>query len=170
MHQRLSRLALRIAALVLCGCSSSPAVGPTPTPSPTPSGLPGVVIGARTGVTQITLADATPLPGATLTGCGATAAGCAGRITVSLDLLSPSGGPIIGAVFFLHNSNMRACLSGRVGAFDLAPGTTRRIHVVLDQSDECGTPTDIRTADASVEGPNGIAARQEWGVVYTLAR
>ena len=170
MHQRLSRLALRIAALVLCGCSPSPAVGPTPTPSPTPTGLPGVVIGARTGVTQITLADATPLPGATLTGCGATAAGCAGRITVSLDLLSPTGGPIIGAVFFLHNSNMRACLSGRTGAFDLAPGTTRRINVVLDQWDECGTPTDIRTADASVEGPNGIAARQEWGVVYTLAR
>jgi hypothetical protein len=133
-------------------------------------GLPGVVIGARTGVTQITLANATPLPGATLTGCGATTAGCAGRITVSLDLLSPTGGPIIGAVFFLHNSNMRACLIGRVGAFDLAPGTTRRVEVVLDQSDECGTPSDIRTADASVEGPNGIAARQEWGVVYTLAR
>jgi len=170
MHQRLSRLALRIAALVLCGCSNSPAVGPTPTPSPTPSGLPGVVIGSRTGITQITLADATPLPGATLTGCGATAAGCARRITVSLDLLSPTGGPIIGAVFYLHNSNMRACLYGRVGAFNLAPGTTRRIDVVLDQSDECGTPTDIRTADASVEGPNGIAARQEWGVVYTLAR
>lgn len=170
MHQRLSRLALRIAALVLCGCSPSPAVGPTPTPSLTPSGLPGVVIGARTGVTRITLADATPLPGATLTGCGPTATGCAGRITVSLDLLSPTGGPILGAVFYLHAMNMRACLIGRTGAFDLAPGTTRRINVVLDQSDECGTPTDIRTADASVEGPNGIAARQEWGVVYTLAR
>jgi hypothetical protein len=65
---------------------------------------------------------------------------------------------------------MRACLIGRTGAFDLAAGTTRRINVVLDQSDECGTPTDIRNADASVEGPNGIAARQEWGVVYTLAR
>ena len=174
MSQRLSRLVVRIAALVACGCGGSPSVGPTPspspTPSPTPSGLPGVIIGARTGVTQITLADATPLPGATLTGCGATAAGCAGRITVSLDLLSPTGGPIIGAVFFLHNSNTRACLIGRVGAFELAPGTRRRIDIVLDQSDECATPTDIRTADASVEGPNGIAARQEWGVVYTLTR
>jgi hypothetical protein len=59
---------------------------------------------------------------------------------------------------------------GRVGAFDLAPGTKRRVDIVLDQSDECGVPTDIRTADASFEGPNGIAARQEWGVVYTLAR
>lgn len=152
------------------GCGGSPEAGPTPTPSPTTAGLPGVAVGARTGVTQITLADATPLPGATLTGCGATAAGCAGRITVSLDLLSPTGGPVIGGAFFLHNNSMRACLIGRVGAFDLAPGTRRRIDIVLDQADECATPTDIRTADASIEGPNGIAARQEWGVVYTLAR
>ena len=170
MQQQLTRLVVRIAALLMCGCGGSPAVAPTPTPSPTPSGLPGVVIGARTGVTQITFADATPLPGATLVGCGATAAGCAGRITVSLDLLSPSGGPIIGGVFFLHGSNLRACLTGRVGAFDLAPGTRRRIDIVLDQADACGTPTDIKTAAASIEGPNGIAARQEWGVLYTLAR
>ena len=170
MRPRLSRLAVPIAALVMFGCGDSPAAGPTPTPSPTPGGLAGVVVGARTGVTQITLADATPLPSATLTGCGATAAGCAGRIKVSLDLLSPTGGPVIGGVFFLHNSNMRACLIGRVGAFDLAPDTKRRIDIVLDQSDECATPTDIRTADASIEGPNGIAARQEWGVLYTLSR
>ncbi len=118
-----------------------------------------MVTGARTGITQITLANATPLPGATLTGCGVTAAGCAGRITVSLDLLSPTGGPVIGGLFFLHGSNMRACLIGRVGAFELAPGITRRVDVVLDQSDECGTPVDIRTAAAAAEGPNGIAAR-----------
>lgn len=156
----------------MCGCGSSPVVGPTPTPtpSPTPSGLPGVVIGARTGVTQITLADASPLPGATLAGCGATAAGCAGRIKVSLDLLSPTGGLVIGGLFFLHSSSMRACLIGRIAAFELAPGTRRRIEVVLDQGDECGTPTDIRTAAATIEGPNGIAARQEWGVIYTLGR
>lgn len=174
MRQPFSLLVLQIAILVMCGCESSSAVGPTPTPSPTPtptpSGLPGVVIGARTGITQITLANATPLPGATLTGCGVTAAGCAGRITVSLDLLSPTGGPVIGGLFFLHGSNMRACLMGRVGAFELVAGITRRVEVVLDQSDECGTPVDIRTAAAAVEGPNGIAARQEWGVLYTLTR
>ena len=129
-----------------------------------------MVIGARTGVTQITLADASPLPGATLAGCGATATGCAGRIKVSLDLLSPTGGPVIGGHFFLHSSGTRACLIGRMGAFELAPGTSRRIEIVLDQGDECGTPTDIRTAAATVEGPNGIAARQEWGVLYTLGR
>jgi hypothetical protein len=174
MRPRPSRLVVRIAALLMCGCGGSPAVGPTPTPtptpSPTPSGLPGVVIGARTGVTQITLADASPLPGATLAGCEATATGCAGRIKVSLDLLSPTGGPVIGGHFFLHSSGTRACLIGRMGAFELAPGTSRRIEIVLDQGDECGTPTDIRTAAATVEGPNGIAARQEWGVLYTLGR
>lgn len=170
MRQRSTRLLARIATLLMCGCGGSPEVGPSPAASPTPGGLPGVVVGARTGVTRITFADAAPLPGATLTGCGATAAGCVGRITVGLDLLSPTGGPVIGAVFFLHSSNMRACLIGRVGAFDLAPGARRRIDIVLDQSDECATPTDIRTADASIEGPNGIAARQEWGVTYTLAR
>jgi hypothetical protein len=129
-----------------------------------------VFVGARNGATQITLADATPLPGATLTGCGATAIGCAGRITVTLDLLSPTGGPVLGLVFFLHGTNLQACLIGRVGAFELAPGTRRRVVVVLDQADQCGTPLEIRTADASVEGPNGIAARQEWGVFYSLAR
>lgn len=170
MRPRSNRLALPLATLLMCGCGDSSSSGPSPTPSPTPAGLPGVVIGARTGVTQITLADATPLPGATLTGCGATAAGCAGRIKVSLDLLSPTGGPVIGGVFFLHASNMRACLMGRLGGFDLAPGTKRRIDIVLDQADDCATPTDIRTADASIEGPNGISARQEWGVTYTLAR
>ena len=162
--------ALRIGVLLMFGCGESPSVGPAPTPFPTPDGLPGVVIGARTGATLITLVNATPLPGATLVGCGSTAAGCAGRITISLDLRSLSGGPVIGLVFFLHGSNTRACLIGRVGAFELAPGITRRVDVVLDQADECGTPVDIRTAAAAVEGPNGIAARQEWGVTYTLAR
>jgi hypothetical protein len=129
-----------------------------------------VVVGARTGTTQITFSDATPLPGATLTGCGATAIGCAGRITVSLDLWSPTGGPVIGLNLFLHGTNLQACLIGRVGAFELSPGASRRLVVVLDQADQCGTPVEIRTADASVEGPNGIAARQEWGVFYSLAR
>lgn len=167
---RLVSYALWIGVLLMGGCGESPAVGPAPTPFPTPGGLPGVVIGARTGTTQITLANATPLPGATLAGCGPTAAGCVGRITVSLDLRSPTGGPVIGLVFFLHGSNMRACLIGRAGAFELAPGATRRVDVVLDQADECGTPVDIRTAAAAVEGPNGIAARQEWGLIYTLTR
>lgn len=166
--------AMGLAALVACGCGGSPASGPspspTPTPTPTPSALAGVVVGARTGVTQITLSAASPPPGATLSGCGATATGCAGRITMSLDLLSPTGGPVIGLSLFLHGSNLQACLIGRVGAFELSPGTTRRVEVVLDQADLCGTPVDVRTADASLEGPNGIAARQEWGVSYSLLR
>lgn len=159
-----------IAALVVCGCGGSPASGPTPAPTPTPSALPGVVIGARTGSTQITFSDATPLPGATLSGCGSTAIGCAGRITVGLDLLSSTGGKVIGLSFFLHGTNLQACLLGRIGAFDLSPGTKRRVNVVLDQADQCGTPVDVRTADAAVEGPDGIAARQEWGVSYVLTR
>lgn len=169
-----SLLVLHMTVLLMWGCEASLPAGPTPTasptPSPTPGGLPGVVTGARTGVTQITLANALPLPGATITGCGVTVAGCAGRITVSLDLLSPTGGPVIGGVFFLHNSGLRACLAGRLGAFELVAGIRRRVDVVLDPSDECTTPVDIRTAAAAVEGPNGIAARQEWGVAYTLAR
>lgn len=166
--------AMGLAVLVTCGCGGSPASGPSPSPTPTPtptsSALPGVVVGARTGVTQITLSAAVPAPGATLSGCGATAIGCAGRITMSLDLLSPTGGPVTGLSVFLHGSNLQACLIGRVGAFELSPGTTRRVEVVLDQADQCGTPVDIRTADAIVEGPDGIDARQEWGVFYSLAR
>ncbi len=155
-------------ALVLSGCGGSPGSGPTPPPQPSP--LPGITIGARTGSTLIVFADATPLPGATLTGCGATTVGCAGRVTIRLDILSATGGPVTGLSVFLHGSNLRACLLGRIGAFELAAGTTRRLDVLLDQADQCGTPADIRTADAALEGPNGIAARQEWGVVYTLGR
>lgn len=162
--------ALAVAALTLCGCGS-PAAGPTtpPTPTPPPT-LAGVRVGARTGTTLIVFADATPLPGATLTGCGPTTAGCVSRITVRLDLLSATGGPVTGLNFFLHDASLRACLIGRLGAFELTAGRTQRVDVLLDQADQCGTPADIRTADAALEGPNGIAARQEWGVAYTLGR
>lgn len=159
-------------ALMAWGCGGSKAAGPTapPTPTPTPSTLPGVTVGARTGSTLIVFADATPLPGTTLTGCGPTTAGCASRITIRLDLLSATGGPVTGLSVFLHGANLQACLLGRLGAFELTAGTTRRVDVLLDQADQCGTPADIRTADAALEGPNGIAARQEWGVVYSLGR
>ena len=149
------------------GCGGAPASGPTPAPSPS---LKGVTVGAHTGSTLIGFADATPLPGATLTGCGPTAVGCAGRITISLDLLSTTGGPVTGLSVFLHGANLQACLTGRLGAFELAAGVTRRVDVPLDQADTCGTPVDLRTADAALEGPNGIAARQEWGVTYSLGR
>ncbi|MEO8500481.1 MAG: hypothetical protein ABI565_06165 [Vicinamibacteria bacterium] len=149
---------------------SGPTPGVTPTPLPTPTPLAGVVLGARTGTTLITFSDASPLPGATLTGCGPTAVGCAGRLTIRLDILSPVGGPVTGLSVFLHGANLLACLLGRVGPFELAAGVTRRVDVLLDQADQCGTPVEIRTADAVVEGPNGIASRQEWGVSYTLGR
>lgn len=161
---------MEIAVLLACGCGGSPSSGPTPEATPSPSALPGVVIGARTGSTQITFSDATPLPGATLTGCGSTTIGCAGRITIRLDLLSPIGGTVTGLSVFLHGTNLQACLTGRIVAFELPAGTKRRVDVVLDQADQCGTPVEIRNADAAVEGPNGIAARQEWGVLYSLGR
>ena len=175
MRQGLRRLGMKamgIAALMVWGCGDSPAAGPTipPTPTPPPSTLPGVVVGSRTGSTLIVFADATPLPGATLAGCGPTTVGCASRITIRLDLLSAGGGPVTGLSVFLHDANLRACLIGRLGAFELTAATTRRVDVLLDQADQCGTPADIRTADAALEGPNGIAAHQEWGVAYTLGR
>ena len=74
------------------------------------------------------------------------------------------------SVFLHYGANLQACLLGRLGAFDPTAGMTRRVDVLLDQADPCGTPAEIRTADASVEGPDGIASRQEWGVSYTLAR
>jgi len=128
-----------------------------------------VVIGARTGSTQITLVDAVPRPGAVLTGCGAAAVGCTGRIRMTLDLVSPTGGPVTGLNLFLHDTNLQACLIGRAGAFELSPGRTQRIEVVLDRADQCRTPIEIRNADATLDGPNQIAARQEWGILYSLA-
>lgn len=147
------------------GTTPSPVV--TPTPSPTPGA--GPTPGAATGPTRITFVAAEPSPGANVAGCGASAIGCAGRIRMRFALLSPVGGPVMYVRVFLHETSQRACLLGQSGPSVLRAGQTEDVEVVLDQADQCRTPSDIRTMAAVVEGTIEVASRQEWGIRYTLS-
>lgn len=151
------------------GCGGD-GVGPSPngSPSPVPSPI-DVTPGQATGPTRITFAGAEPPPGATVSGCGGSIDGCRGRVTIRLDLQSPSGGPVLYVRVFLHSTSLRACLIGRTGPLTLRPGAMERVDVVLDEADDCRTPVDIRTMAAVVEGTVEVASRQEWGIRYTFS-
>ena len=154
-------VALAVAALV-SSCGSDRPSGPVqPSPSPPP-----VAPGASSGPTRIVFVGASPEPGSTLTGCGASIGGCEGRLRMSLDLFPSGTGPVLGSVAFLHATNKRACLIARGGPFALQAGQQRRLDVVFDESDACGTPVDIATMAVVVEGTIEVASRQEWAVRY----
>jgi hypothetical protein len=102
-------------------------------------------------------------------GGGGSATGCAGRIRVRLALESVTGGPALYVRVFLHSAEQRACLFAQTGPLVLPAGRAADVEVVLDQSDECRTPVDIRTMAAVVEGTVEVASRQEWRIVYTLS-
>jgi hypothetical protein len=131
-----------------------------------------VTIGASTGPTLITLVSAAPMPGANVAGCGAHAAGCAGRIRMAFRL-SPTGtGPVLYCVGFLHAADKTGCLQGRTGPLSLHAGESQTIEVVFDQvdaSDRCRTPLDLTDLALVVEGTVEVASRQEWGLRYRLA-
>jgi hypothetical protein len=143
---RPSGRALALVALVACGCGDSAApILPTPTPSPSPTPLGDVLVGPRTGPTEITFLAADPPPGATITGCGPNASGCSGRVRMRFRLLSASGGPVLDAIGFLHATNKLACYRGSTGPLDLRPGVPSEIVVVFDQPDSaaCAIPASI---------------------------
>jgi hypothetical protein len=172
---RISRTAAVVAAALLVGCgeSSGPSSpSPTPTPSPPVSEVQGVVRGTSEGVTTVWVTAADPLPGSTVEGCGSGASGCAGRIRMTLRLVSPSGGPALGLVAYLHSDRMVACFAARVGSLVLAPGG-QDVDVAFDPADtdeECPTPLDITHLAVVVEGTNAVYGRQVWAVSYHLVR
>ena len=127
--------ALCVALIVSLGCGEGegPMVMPTRT-SPTPPPVTDVVVGPRTGPTQITFVAAEPAPGAAITGCGANASGCSGRVRMRFRLLSASGGPVLDAIGYLHATNKLACYRGSTGPFELQPGVPREIVIVFDQA------------------------------------
>jgi hypothetical protein len=174
MRYRFGRLAVLAATLAVGGCGSETPTGPpattrTPTPAPpTPDPTTLVVPGSATGPTQIVFVSAEPVPGSTVSGCGARIAGCAGRVRITYALTSPTGGPVLYVRGFLHATNKRACLIGNTGAFQLPAGESR-VTVTFDQADDCATPTDIRDMALNVEGPIQTASRQEWSIFYTFA-
>ncbi len=165
-------LALGVAAILAPGCGdgSLPMVLPTPTPAATPT--PGlgteVVVGPHTGPTEITFLAAEPPPGSTITGCGANASGCVGRVRMRFRLLSASGGPVLDAIGFLHATTKLACYRGATGRLDLLPGVPCEVVIVFDQPDAaaCTMPATIANMKVVLNAPVQTDGLQEWAVRY----
>jgi len=123
------------------------------------------------GETDIRLVAAEPLPGSTLTGCGAGVSGCDGRIRMTLRLESAAGGSTLGLVAFLHSERAVACLRATFPPVLLDPGTARDVEVVFapaDSDEECFTPLDLTHLAVVVEGTAAVYGRQEWALRYHL--
>jgi hypothetical protein len=136
--------------------------------------VPGATPGSGSGPVRIELVSAVPLPGQSLSGCGPSASGCIGRITMTFRL-TPSAGSPVGqfAVAWLHAQNRIACLQSRVpGPLPLQPApASTLLTIVFDQSDPsafCGTPVDVQALAFVIEGPVEVASRQEWRLAYRL--
>jgi hypothetical protein len=167
-------LILVLAALLAHGCEDggTPTVVPTPTPSPTPTPVTDVVVGPRTGPTEITFLAAEPPPGSTITGCGANASGCSGRVRMRFRLLSASGGPVLDAIGFLHATTKLACYRGSTGPLDLRPGVPSEVVIVFDQSDPaaCAMPATIANMKVVLNAPIQTDGLQEWAIRYEFQR
>ncbi len=155
------------------GCSSSPS---SPTPTPTPPPIPevaGATRGASEGETSVWLVAADPAPGSLLTGCGAGASGCGGRIRMTLRILSPAGGPSPGLLALLHSDRATACFRAISPALALPRGTGQDVEVAFDPMDTdegCPSPLEITHLAVVVEGTTAVLARQEWALRYSLVR
>lgn len=122
------------------------------------------------GPIRITFVRANPAPGSTISGCGPSVAGCAGRLVVSLQLSPPSDGPVLYVRIYLHSMrNGQACLFGQTAPFTVRAGQPVGVDVTLDQFDACGVPDTFATMDAVVGGPIQIESRQAWNIRYTLS-
>jgi hypothetical protein len=153
-----------------CGGPDTPTAPPSPVPSPAPTPGPGAVVaGARTGPTEITFLAAEPTPGATIDGCGRDATGCSGRVRMRFRLLSPSGGPVLDAIGFLHATTKLACFRGNTGRLDLRAAVPQEIEMVFDEADPaCGVPATVSDMKVVLNAPVETASLQEWGVRYEL--
>jgi hypothetical protein len=165
---------LGVAALLAVGCGDggTPTVVPTPTPAPTATPVPvgAVVVGPHTGPTEITFLAADPPPGSTITGCGANAGGCSGRVRMRFRLLSAVGGPVLDAIGFLHATTKLACYRGSTGRLDLQPGVPAEVVIVFDQPDAaaCTMPATIANMKVVLNAPVQTDGLQEWAVRYEL--
>jgi hypothetical protein len=135
--------------------------------------VPGVVRGPSDGETALYLVQASPLPGATLSGCGQGASGCDGRIKITLRLVSPRGGPVLGVLAFLHSDRSTACFKGLSGPLELTAGVAWDVELVFapaDADSQCPTPLDITHVAAVAEGTVTAFGRQEWAARYHLVQ
>ena len=162
---------LTVVALLGPGCGevSTPVV-PMPGTSPTPPPVTDIVVGPHTGPTEITFLAAEPPPSSTVSGCGANASGCSGRVRMRFRLLSASGGPVLDAIGFLHATNKLACYRGSTGPLELRPGVPTEVLIVFDQPDAaaCGMPATIANMKVVLNAPVQTDGLQEWAIRYEL--
>lgn len=151
--------ALAIVCLVACDQSSAPA--------PTPIDPNAPVAGARTGAVTIEYAGANVSPGSTIGGCGASIAGCAGKLRLSFRLRSAGAGTVLFTGATLHGANQIACLSAAGPGFPLAASATLSLDLVFDQFNAaCALPFDVTHMAVTVEGTVEVASRQEFDIRY----
>ncbi len=161
-----------VSALVaaLAGCGGGDGTGPEV--SPTPSGtatLPGTTLGPASGGVAIALLAASPAPGSTISGCGASVAGCTSRVRMTFQLTPSASGSVLFCTAFLHTENQTACLQGRTPPQILRAGQPQTVDVVFDQADavdRCRPPFEITHLAFTVEGT--VNGRQEWGLRYRI--
>lgn len=150
-----------VVAALLAACDDGASIaGPSGPPQPVPI--------EQRGPVAISVLGATPVPGSTLSGCGARIAGCGGRVRMRFSLRAQEAGPVLYVNAFLHATNLQACLIAGTGAFPLGQNETRMLELVFDRSDDCAVPLTIATMAVVVEGPVQIASRQAWSVQYTF--
>jgi hypothetical protein len=151
-------------ALTLAGC------GDTPNPAaPAPPSPPMPVTLEQSGPVEIVFLDATPSPGATITGCGTHISRCERRVVMRFALHAREAGSVLGVHAFLHATNRLACLMTSTGPFELARAETRQLAIVFDRSANCPVPLDIATMAVVVEGTVEVASRRAWTITYTFA-
>jgi hypothetical protein len=157
-----TRLAGSMLAAILTGCSGEGPAQPEPTP------VPPVTPGPASGPTTLVFVSADPVPGSSVSGCGADIAGCAGRVRMVFELRPSQSGFALAFKAFLHATNKQACLLTSTHSFPMRAGERTRVEVVFDQSDRCATPVTIANMAAVLEGTVEVASRQEWSLQYTF--
>jgi hypothetical protein len=156
---------LAVLTAVSCGSDGGGAVAPTPPRDPATQVTPL----DTSGPIRISFLSANVSPGSVVSGCGPLIEGCAGRLRLTLRIEPPNDGPVLYTRIYLHATNLIACLWGETDPFTVRAGVTQTIDVSMDRTDRCGTPTDIATMAAVVEGPTQIESRQTWSLRYVFA-
>ena len=154
---RLASALLLAGSLVACGDDAGP-MGPS---LPT-----GPVLIEQSGPVAISILEATPPVGSTLTGCGPRISGCVDRVRIRFSMRAPEAGTVLYVAAFLHATNLRACLLGRTDGFTFGAGETRVVEVVFDSADDCQVPLTVATLAVVVEGTVQVASRRAWTLAY----
>jgi hypothetical protein len=90
LHRCRIAAAVAVVTLMLAGCREARTPG-----APTPPAASVPVPTGHTGPVEVVFLDATPSPGATVAGCGASISGCRNRLTMRFVLRAQDAGPVL---------------------------------------------------------------------------